>query len=156
MKNAEIADQRRRELPAGPPWYETITGSLPEWFLGSDTLIGSVRPSRALIAVMLVSIAGNSLSDGRASFRSAAGLPVFASTAQASVDERGVDQSAMKRLPSSEKSETKPSPCGIVTWARGFDVSAATRRISARFAAAIDRASASTTFATAIPGTLAT
>src|SRR5438105_8154508 len=29
-KKAVVADQRIRELYAGPPWYETITGSLPE------------------------------------------------------------------------------------------------------------------------------
>src|SRR5207245_1751361 len=118
-KKAVIADQRIRELPDGPPWYETITGSLPACPLGRKTLVGSVSPSCACTCVMLTSISGTSFSEGRISLRSRAALPVPASLAHASVGDEGVDQSATIRLPSSEKSATKPWPSGISTLAPG-------------------------------------
>ena len=98
---------------------------------------------------MLVSISGTSLSDGRASLRSGPALPVAESITQASVGDDGVDQRAMKRLPSSEKSETNPCPSGMRTVARGCSVRASSRRSSLRLPASINRASASPVLATA-------
>src|SRR3989454_1083831 len=118
-KKAVVADQRIRELFAGPPWYETITGSLPERFFGNRMFMGRPRPSCAFASVTLTSISGNSFSDGRASLRNRVALPVFASMAQGSYGEDGVDQRATKRFPSSENSERKPCPSGIATFERG-------------------------------------
>src|SRR5438270_2651408 len=150
MKKAVAADQRIRELPAGPPWYETITGNLPERFFGSRTLMGRFRPSCALTSVALTSISGTSFSDGRASLRNGLAFPVFASIAQGSYGEDGVDQRATKRLPSWEKSERKPWPSGIANLARGRSVRASRRRSSVRLPASIRRATASPVLATAI------
>src|SRR4030095_8529197 len=97
VKNAEYQAHLIRELPAGPPWEQTITGSFPARFLRGERWTGTARPSDALIEVMLVSVGGNVASEGRASFRKGATLPVFASIAHASLGERGVDQSTTRR-----------------------------------------------------------
>ena len=110
--------------------------------------MGSVSPSRALIAAMLVCIGGNSPSEGRSSLRSGLALPVVESIAQASLGEEGVDHLAMTRLPSSENSERNPWPSGIATLARGRSVRASSRRISVRLPASTSTASASPVFAT--------
>ncbi len=134
-----------------------MTGNFPKRFLGRKTLMGSFRPSWALISVMLVSISGTtSLSEGRLSLRSGLGFPLAASIAHGSGGDEGVDQTAMNRLPSSEKSVTPPWPSGNTTFARGRKVCASSKRTSLRFPASIERASASPLLATAMEEMVAT